>query len=992
MGDWADDVYLSQDGTWSASDAFIGQFFHYGDLAPGASYTAQFNVEIPGVLPGSYYLIVRTDALENERDADRSNNQLTSTDTINVSIPTLTLGQTITPTLGSPGDLYYQFTAQAGQTIDITGSVPSPTTKYEFFLRYGAPPTFDQFDQESPFTFDTQQQLSIRDAQQGTYYVLFHELSSLSGATPLQIASKIETFEVDSVSPALGSNVGDATVTITGAEFTPGAVVSLVGSDDTTRTASQVLWRNSDTLWATFDLVGLATGTYGVSVADGGQTVTDPGSFTVTNGAAGSISVHLLVPDSVRFNQGTVSFGEAEVVYTNPGDTDVAAPLLSLYGSTSTNDIVELRLPGQTSFGGNSVQFLALNPDGPSGIIPPRSSFTYTIDFSFSETSLVTSTAIDWAIGEALPTAAIDWASLESSLQPAAIPTDAWDAIYTNFTSQVGGSWGQFQTTLDDDATFLSQLGPVPYDLPSLLSYALQQADDTLPMPILTSATDVSDQEPGLELVFDRSFLQPISGRYSFGPIGLGWAVSWFSSLTPDAQGNVTIQDDGTTSIFSHQSNGSYFGEPGDYDTLTLNQGQYSLQETDGTVTVYNASGTLDYVQDTNGNRITAVYTGNQLTSLVDSDGDAITIAYNDQGLISQVTDAFGQVTTYGYDASDEHLVSVTGPGGTTTYEYSTATSGPTAKELLEIGNPDGTHEYFTYDASGRLIGQSLDGVAEAVSYTYVGPGGVAVTDANSATTTLLFNAAGQVGEEVDALGNAYQFGYDANNNLTTLVEPGGLTYTYSYDSNGNLTSTTNPLGQTVNLAYDPIDNQLASLTDANGNTTNYSYNSQGDLLSITYPGGTGEQFSYDPLGNLTETIDGNGDAINYAYNTQGLVTQETFADGSAISYAYDSRQNLISATDSSGTTTMSYNSADELTEIAYPTGIFLEFTYNAGGQRIQSVDQTGFTVNYSYKAAGQLSELTDGQRQFDRRVHVQPGRRARPQGHGQRDVHNLYI
>ena len=319
-------------------------------------------------------------------------------------------------------------------------------------------------------------------------------------------------------------------------------------------------------------------------------------------------------------------------------------------------------------------------------------------------------------------------ASLESSLQPPTIPSDAWDAIYTNFTAQVGNTGAQLQAALDADATYLSQFGPVPYDLSSLLSFQFQQADNVLPTPILTSATDVSDQEPGLSLDFVRSFLQPINGRYSFGPLGRGWAVSWFSSLSTDAQGNVDIEDVGATSFFTLQSEGSYVGQPGDYETLTLNQGLYYLQETDGTVTVYHADGSFEYEADSNGNRITAVYTGSRITSLVDSNGDALAIAYNDQGLISQVTDAFGRVTTYGYDSSGQHLVSVTGPDGTTTYQYSTATSGPTANELLEIGNPDGTHEYFTYDTSGRLIGQSLDGGAEAVSFTYDGPGGLDVT------------------------------------------------------------------------------------------------------------------------------------------------------------------------------------------------------------------------------------------------------------------------
>ena len=64
------------------------------------------------------------------------------------------------------------------------------------------------------------------------------------------------------------------------------------------------------------------------------------------------------------------------------------------------------------------------------------------------------------------------------------------------------------------------------------------------------------------------------------------------------------------------------FSEPGDTGTLTADGlGGYLLTEADGTATDYNPNGTLNYIQDTNGNRITAGYTGGQLTSLTASSG-----------------------------------------------------------------------------------------------------------------------------------------------------------------------------------------------------------------------------------------------------------------------------------------------------------------------------------------------------------------------------------
>ena len=75
----------------------------------------------------------------------------------------------------------------------------------------------------------------------------------------------------------------------------------------------------------------------------------------------------------------------------------------------------------------------------------------------------------------------------------------------------------------------------------------------------------------------------------------------------------------------------------------------------------------------------------------------------------------------------------------------------------------------------------------------------------------------------------------------------------------------------------------------------------------------------------------------------------------------YDSFGNLVTATDSTGTTTLSYDSANRLTEILYPDGLFLKYTYDSAGRRMQMVDQTGYTVGYVYNPLGQLAGLTDG-------------------------------
>lgn len=153
------------------------------------------------------------------------------------------------------------------------------------------------------------------------------------------------------------------------------------------------------------------------------------------------------------------------------------------------------------------------------------------------------------------------------------------------------------------------------------------------------------------------------------GELGYGWTSNWDISATTDPAGNVYIQDGSITREFQYLGNGQYLGADGDQGLLTLTQGSYTLRDTDGTVTTFLPDGQLNYVQDSNGNRVTAGYTGTLMTSLTASDGDRLLIGYNAQGLISQITDPAGNVTTYAYD-SDEQLTSVSNANGTEQYSY----------------------------------------------------------------------------------------------------------------------------------------------------------------------------------------------------------------------------------------------------------------------------------------------------------------------------------
>jgi len=665
-----------------------------------------------------------------------------------------------------------------------------------------------------------------------------------------------------------------------------------------------------------------------------------------------AVSLQLHVPPSSSYGVNN----SLVVEYSNTGSTAVPAPVVLL-----SADNANLWLPSDPAVSDSTLQLLATGPTGSAGTLAPGASGTIVVDYTATSS---TASAVNFSVGQLATGQTINWASLEAGMEPVTIPANAWNAVFANFTTNVGSTTDSYQAALDADATYLAQLGEPTNDVAQLVAYEINKAADSFSTPTLGDNIDASLPTPGsLSLTFDRWFQPGIAGRYQMGTLGLGWTDNWAITASTDSSGNVTINESGTLRYFAMQSDGAYVANLGDHGVLTaLSGGGYQLTETDGSSTVFNTDGTLDYVQDSNGNRITATYTSGLLTRLTASNGEYLALTYT-SGLLTKVTDSTGEVSTYAYDSTGQYLLSYTDEFGTTSYSYVTGQGAASQNALASITYAENSHDYFSYDAEGRLIDEHQDNDQQDVTISYGAAGGY-TTDADGDKITVLTDDNGQVRETIDPLGNVTHYTYDVSGNLTAVDGPQGSDYVYTYDANGNLFSATDPLGLTTQFTYN-ANNDLTSYTDPNGNTTSYAYDSSNDLLSITYADGTKEQFNnYNPLGEAAQYVNANGQAIGFAYNSQRLVTTENFAGGSSYSYTYDVHGNMLTATSSSGTIQFQYQDSanpDLLTEVDYPNGQYVKFTYNAIGQRTQSVDQTGFTVNYTYDALGRLQELTDG-------------------------------
>ena len=581
------------------------------------------------------------------------------------------------------------------------------------------------------------------------------------------------------------------------------------------------------------------------------------------------------------------------VDYSNTGTAPMPAPLLVLTATQNGNEGAWLTLNPTLQVAGyntsaapagysQSVEILASGAT--PGVLEPGESVqvpVYYVGWNSlaslaPEVSLwSTATPVKFSLTTltADNTTAANWSSLLASAQPQNIPAAAWSTISTTLEAQLGATSGGYVQLLDNEASSLGSIGENINDVQSLWGFAIQQADNALnPLaPFLASATDDSVATPGsLSLSFARVFAESISGRDTMSTLGMGWSASWQTSASVASDGTVTISEPGGSQrVFQPDSRtaGAYFSEPGDTNTLSADgHGGYLLTESDGIATDYRSSGLLNYLQDTDGNRITAGYTTGQLTSLTASSGQYIAISYNAAGLIASIADSAGRTTTYNYDPTNTYLTSVNGFNGQTT-NYTYDTSGDAAENALQtITIPGGTHQYFAYDSLGRLAGISQDGGAEPETFAY-SFGQVTTTDGTGDKSETYYNENGLVAESVDALGNPTFYSYDSSFNLVKITNAAGASEAYAYNAAGEVTSSTDFLGYTTNFAYSGPFNELSSMTDAKGNTTQYKYNSTGDLLNTTYADGSSSSSTFNPEGEATSFLNANGQPIHYMYN-----------------------------------------------------------------------------------------------------------------------------
>ena len=455
FGAWYDTIYLSADEEWDLSDRRIGRVYHEGDVPHAGSYTETLTAEVPGVLPGEYYIIVRTDILNQLREIDDTNNTMVSGDTFVVQGRVLELGVPTAGTLDPRQATYYELPVGYLQDIQITVSGNAASTA-ELYVSSFQMPSRSSFDDRGTGSASQDPQVRLTETSPGTHYLLVYGRHP-TGSLDYEIRADLPDAAISSVTPDVGGNNGTVTLYVEGHSLPLYPAVELISADGLSIPAVDVSGPGQTGVFATFSLYGVDPGLYDLRItAEDAPEILAQDAFTVITEGRAELETRLITPALLRRG---APFS-ISVEYANVGTVDMISPLLHVTGPANLHFGLE---PGNYVSQG-TIQFLATSTTGPAGVLQPgdKEVITFYCSGAPSNNFDFKLSAIEVPAGGAT-SELIDWSALEDEYRPAYMTPDEWEPHWQVFTSEIGSTWPEvvaFLARMATEDSSQSMLGP----------------------------------------------------------------------------------------------------------------------------------------------------------------------------------------------------------------------------------------------------------------------------------------------------------------------------------------------------------------------------------------------------------------------------------------------------------------------------------------------------------------------------------------------------
>ncbi|MBS0380650.1 MAG: RHS repeat protein, partial [Proteobacteria bacterium] len=493
-------------------------------------------------------------------------------------------------------------------------------------------------------------------------------------------------------------------------------------------------------------------------------------------------------------------------------------------------------------------------------------------------------------------------------------------------------------------------------------SYDVTQNEETSRTEGLTSTGGTTAQTRTITTSWDPNWRQPQVISVYAGATGTGTPLR-ITTLAYDGDSGISCGGGGAGALCSKTVTDTSV-TPNVTRTWSYTYDTYGRMRTaKGPRTDVNSTTTYTYYTCTTGSQCGQLYT------VTDPVGNVTTYnTYNAHGQPLTITDPNGVLTTLTYDL---RLRLTSRQVGTELTQFSYWPTGL----LKQVTLPDSSYVMYTYDNAHRLY-QINDGLGNKIVYTLdnmgnrTGENSYDPSNALHRTHTRMFNVLNQLYKDINAANTAAvttTYGYDNNNNQTSIAAPLARNTTNYYDPLNRLSQILDPGSGNTYFGYDANDN-LLSVKDPKALTTNYTYNGFGDLTTQVSPDTGTTTNSYDSGGNLATATDARSALGTYTYDAANRVMKIVYSKGGTsdqtLTFGYDTgtygKGRLTSASDANHSVSWTYDFMGRVTGKALVVGSFNKsIGYGFTNADLTSVvTPSGQGITYGYNANHQIMSV----------------------------------
>ncbi|MDD3642352.1 MAG: CARDB domain-containing protein [Candidatus Krumholzibacteria bacterium] len=327
VGIWRDGIYISSDESWDLSDIYLGEAGYTGGLQARerlertftiatSDYLGILEATAPGLVPGGYRAIVRTDIKNNINESGEENNEGYSAGEMTLDLLPLILGEAHSDAIGYGERRYFRVTVPSGHDLRFITDCEGMYDELDMFVRYNAVP--DRIDYDFKFKLKGHNETIIPGGGASDCYLMIFGDYTPGGGT-FTILAESYLFSLASVDPDIVDNTGIASLVITGGHLADAESVTLTRAGSDTVAAWDVHVVNSTKVIAGFELDRLLPGVYDLSLITSAQNTTSLASaVTVLEGGGPVVQPWITGPSAVRIDV----CSDNMIVLENEGNAD----------------------------------------------------------------------------------------------------------------------------------------------------------------------------------------------------------------------------------------------------------------------------------------------------------------------------------------------------------------------------------------------------------------------------------------------------------------------------------------------------------------------------------------------------------------------------------------------------------------------------------------------------------------------------------------------